>query len=678
VIMLLRRGDGTDEPQAARHAQVNQQGAVAKIKQQIFAASRDALQNLVGEQLVKPPWQRVAQRRGARNHLRDAASNNVRRDAAAGNFDFGQFGHALGVAALITSTDLYFSLPHSVPILIVFRWMVVVVLAAGSALAVGEDKVAPEANTKSAASLTPNILYQYLLAEVAANRGKISLSAAAYLDLAKTTRDPRIARRATEVAYLTHDPEAALKAARIWAEIDPGSPDARQSLWVLLAGSNHTDELATMLSQVLAGEGQNIASSIIGLGRLASRFPDKQASLRLVMQVTAPYEALPETYFVRAQSAWAARDFDRARASVDRALALRPDWEAAVLLKAQIIGGDLGQALALLSDFVARNPGARDAKTIYARALVDAKRYPEARQTFIDLLAGQPDNPELLYSAGLLSMEMGDYTAGEGYLKQVLDLDFSDMDSVRYYLGHGAELGDRSQDAVAYFDTISTRSPRYVTAQVRAATLLRKNGNLDEARRHLQQAAVAAPKERTPLILAESQLLVESSQVDEAYRLLVAELTAQPSDPALLYESAIVAEKLGKFDVLERNLRRLIKLKPDNAEAYNALGYSMADRNVRLDEAQKLIEKALSLAPTDAAILDSRGWLAFRRNDPGTAIEFLRKALAVNDDPEIAAHLGEVLWAQGHYDDAEKVWESAQKAHPENTVLPATVKRYKP
>ena len=558
------------------------------------------------------------------------------------------------------------------------RSVTAIALAGLTFLAAGQEKTDSPATTNVASVLTPKILYQYLLAEVAANQGKLALSSAAYLDLTKTTRDPRIARRATEVAFFSHDTETALKAARLWMEIEPGSADARQGVWTLLAATNRNDELAGLLTQALASEGPNIASSIIGLGRLANRFPDKQASLRLVMQVTAPYEALPETYYVRAQTAWIAKDADRARASIDRALALKPDWEPAILLKAQILSGDTEKTLAVLSEFLARNPGARDAKLTYARVLVDAKRYAEARQVFTELLEGQKDSAELLYSVGLLSMEMGDFSRGDGYLKRVLDLDFADMDGVRYYLGHSAETSNRAQEAVDYFDTVSERSPRYVSAQVRAATLLRREGKLDDARRHLQQAATATPKQRTPLILAESQLLVESHQLDEAYKLLNAELSAHPNDTALLYESAMLAEKVGKFDVLERNLRRLIKLKPDSAEAYNALGYSMADRNVRLEEAQKLIEKALGLAPQDAAILDSRGWLAFRRNDTATALEFLRKALAVNDDPEIAAHFGEVLWRQGRHDEAEKIWDAALKAHPDNQALLATIKRFKP
>ena len=559
------------------------------------------------------------------------------------------------------------------------RCFATIVLAGVSFLAAGQENTdLPAAMESPPSLLTPKILYQFLLAEVAASQGKLLLSATAYLDLAGTTRDPRIARRAAEVAFFSHDPEAALKAARLWVDIEPDSAEARQGLWTLLAMINRNDELAGLLARVLAGEGPNINASIIGLGRLAARFPDKQAALRLVMQVTAPYEILPETYFVRAQAAWAAKDTDRAQASIDRALALKPNWEPAILLKAQMLSGDLEKTLAVMADFLARNPDAREARMTYARVLVAAKRYAEARQVFAGLLEEQKDNAELLYSAGLLSMEMGDFAAGEGYLKQVLELDFADMDSVRYYLGHGAETGKRSQQAVDYFDTVSERSPRYVSAQLRAANLLRQQGRLDDARRHLQLAETAAPKERTQFILAESRLLMDAHQVDAAYKLLESELSAHPDDAALLYESALLAEKTGKFDVLERNLRRLIKLKPDSAEAYNALGYSLANRNIRLDEAQKLIEKALSLAPQDAAILDSRGWLAYRRNDHAVAVEFLRKALAIDADPEIAAHLGEVLWAQGRHDEAQQTWDAALKAYPDNEVLPATIKRFNP
>ena len=557
------------------------------------------------------------------------------------------------------------------------RYIAAAVIASLSFMAPAEEKIEPPPAAESP-SLTPDLLYQFLLAEIAANRGNLPASAGAYIELAKSTRDPRIARRATEVAFYAHQLETALEAARIWVAVEPKSLEAWQTLWALLAATDRTEELSKLLAQTLASAGAGAGAAILNLGRLAVRYPDKQAAFSLVTQVTAPYESLPETHLIRAQAAYAARNEEQALISINRALAIKPDWEIAVLFKAQLQSADLAKTLATLADFTGHYPKARDAKLAYARALVDAKRYKEARRVFAELLEGKQDNPELLYSVGLLSLQLGDLVEGERALKRLLATDFADLDSVRYYLGHGAEQGSDAAKAVGYFDAVSTRSGHYVSAQVRAANLLRQQGRIDEARHHLQQAAVAAPKDRIALVVAESQLLLELHKYEDAYRVLESALQEQPEDTTLLYESALLAEKLGRFDVLEGNLNKLIKLKPDDAQAYNALGYSLADRSIRLEEARTLIEKALSLAPQDPFILDSRGWVAFRSGDTAEAADFLRKALAISADPEVAAHLGEVLWVQGLREEARKTWDEALKAHPDNDALVATIKRLQP
>lgn len=536
---------------------------------------------------------------------------------------------------------------------------------------------ADESSSETPRGLTPQILYQYLVAEIAASRGQFALAAEAYVDLAKNTHDIRIVRRATEVAFFARQVEGALEAARIWVEGEPDSIEARQTLWLLLAATKRSDELVSRIDERLKTATPR-GPAILELGRIVARWPDKQTVESLVIYVTTAYESLPETYYVRAQAALAVRAADRALSNIDQAIALKPDWEAAVLLKAQVLSTDAERTTELLAGYLARHPASRTSRLAYARALIDAKRYTEARQQFEKLLAEQKDNPELLYSTGLLALQMGDVTSGERYLKTLLDTPFVDKDSARYYLGHGAEEAGRAQDAIRWFDAVGTRSNHFLSARARSADLLRKQGRLDEARQRLQQAARALPKARSDLVLVESRLLVESRQYEEAYRVLDAALADLPDDTALLYESALVAERNGKFDVLERNLQKLIKLKPDNPQAYNALGYSLADRNLRLEEAQNLIEKALSLAPEDPFILDSRGWVAFRRGDRAAALEYLRKAISLRADPEVAAHLGEVLWAEGLREEARATWNNALKANPDNEVLPATIKRFEP
>jgi tetratricopeptide (TPR) repeat protein len=398
---------------------------------------------------------------------------------------------------------------------------------------------------------------------------------------------------------------------------------------------------------------------------------------RIVDRVTEPYLALPEAHFVRAQAAYAAGDPDRAGNEIDQALALKPDWEPAAIMKAQLLIANPTASIDLLAAFIKKYPKARDARMAYARALIEGKRYDEARAEFSALHAEEPDRADLLYSLGLLSLQSGDVAGAEQYLKALLDKDFAEKDSVHFYLGQIAEESGRTDEALEHYDAIPPGSEHQMQAQMRIVALLSRTGQQAQALDRLHAAEAAYPRERSGLLIMEAQVLSDSGHPQEAYQLLTDALKAKPDDTGLLYESALYAERLGKTDVMERNLRRVIKLKPDYAHAYNALGYSLADRNKNLDEANALIDKALSMMPNDAAILDSKGWVDYRRGDLQAAADTLQKALALQSDPEIAAHLGEVLWQMGRLDEAQKIWADALHAAPDNEALAAVIKRFR-
>lgn len=546
------------------------------------------------------------------------------------------------------------------------------------AKAVGEAKPKAHVEPLPNQELTGQIVYQALLAEIAGQRGNLGLSASAYLDLARSTRDPRVARRAAEIALHGRNLDMALQAANLWVEIDPDSSPARQMMAGLLVSANRLDELQPHVARLLAQEGENLGDGLLRLNRLFARHPDKKAVRVIVEQLTLPYVGMPEAHFARAQAALNAAEWQHGIAEADRALGLRPDWDIAVMLKAQLQRAESPEAaIETLRTYLDGHPQSREVRLQYARSLIGARRFPQARAEFQRLLGDFPGNLDVIYAVAVLSMQLSDWATAEENFRKLLGKDFVEIDTVRLYLGQIAEERKQFDEALRRYAEVAP-GDQYLAAQLRIAQLLARQGKLEAGRRHLREVRTEGEAERLQLLLAESQLLRDAGRTEEAYALLADGLAAQPEQPELLYESALLAEKLGRHDVMETGLRKLIGIKPDHAHAYNALGYSFADRNERLDEAEALIAKALQLSPDDPFIIDSMGWVRYRKGDSAGALTHLQRAYAIRPDPEIAAHLGEVLWALGRREEADRIWQEAAKAHPGNAVLAEVIKRFAP
>jgi len=525
-----------------------------------------------------------------------------------------------------------------------------------------------------ALDLTGPLLLDMLLGEIALQRGSADIAAQTYAELAKRTRDPRIARRAVEIANFARTPQYALEAARAWHEADPASLQALQTLAGLLVGARKVDEAEPYLAKVLASDGTTAANGFLQLGRLLAGNPDKQANLRVVRSLAAKYPDLPQARLALAQAALAANDEASALAEARRAAQMQPGWEAPAIFEAQVLQRKSpAQAGKALAGFLDQYPKAREARLSYARLLVGERKLTEARAEFEKLLAAHPNDNDVIYAVGLLAAQLKDYATAETNLKRLLDQGFRDPNGVRFTLGQIAEEQKDWKAATDWYLSIQ-RGEHYLPSRLRTAGVMAKEGKLAEAREFLRTVN-ASGEQRVQLLIAEAQLLREANQHREAFELLGKALEAQPEQPELLYDHALTAEKLERFEVLEGSLRKLIQLKPDHAHAYNALGYSFAERNLRLPEARKLIERALELAPEDYYIVDSLGWVLYRMGDLNGAAEQLRRAYLGRPDGEIGAHLGEVLWTMGERTEAERIWQDALKHHPENETLHKTVKR---
>jgi tetratricopeptide (TPR) repeat protein len=379
-----------------------------------------------------------------------------------------------------------------------------------------------------------------------------------------------------------------------------------------------------------------------------------------------------------AQAAWNAENLQVSVEEARAALKLRPDWELAALFVAQVLQRSSNEeALRFLEEYLRDHPRARDARLNYARLLVTTKSYPEARRQFEVLVGESPENVDVGMAVALLAMQANDYDAAETQLKRVLELNYKDPDLARFYLGQLNEERKDLDEALKWYSTV-TQGEQFIPAQARYAAILAKQGKMPEARKHLQEATARNPQQRVQLTQAEAQLLRDANAYQEAFDVLGQALAQMPDTPDLLYDYAMAAEKVDRLDILEANLKQLIKLRPDHAHAYNALGYTFADRNQRIEEAYRLIETALKLAPDDPFIQDSMGWVLYRMGRKQEGLDYLQKAFKRRPDPEIAAHLGEVLWALEKRDEARKIWGDSLKEHPKNEVLQGTVKRFQP
>ena len=547
------------------------------------------------------------------------------------------------------------------------------VIVAASAFAFQAAAFAQSDDTKD---LNEPTLYELLLGEIAQQRGDYALAAKTYLELARRTGDARVARRAVEVANEGKLPELALEAAKTWQEIEPKSPAALQVVAALLISTKRVDEAEPYLEKLLSAEGVDAERVFLQLNRLLAGNADKAANLRVVRQLAAKYSELAPAHLAIAQAASAAGDDAAAIAAARRAAEIRPEWDAPAVMEAQVLQKrSTADAAKRLGEFVEKNPTSREGRLNYARALILDKRVPEARKQFEALLAANPGNTDLLYTVGLIAFQLKDYPVAEEKMKQLASTPtYRDRDGARFVLGQIAEEQKQWPRAIEWYNQIQD-GEQALPARLRTANAMAKQGKLDGAIQFLRKVSDDFPDQQVQITVAEAQLLRDANRNKDAFALLGEALKADPDQPELLYDYALTAERLEKYDVLEQNLRKLIDARPDHAHAYNALGYSFAERNTRLKEARTLIEKAIELAPEDYFIVDSLGWVQYREGNLKGAAQTLRRAYNGRPDAEIGAHLGEVLWVMGDRTEANRIWQESLKAAPDNETLQKTIKR---
>lgn len=543
------------------------------------------------------------------------------------------------------------------------------------------------AQTPQASALDGELFYQLLLGELDAEGAEPAAGYSLILDAARKTNDPALYQRAVNIAFQARSGDAALQAARAWKQAFPRSREANRYVFQILVALNRVVESAEPLKAELALADPKDRNAILAvIPRSYSRVSDKKLAASVVEQALAEFLVQPAS----GSAAWtavgrmrlAAGDKADALEAARRAQAISSTGEGPALLALELMDPSFPQAEPLVQRYLEGKP-LPEFRMAYARALLDAQRYSDAARQLQVVTVEKPEYPEAWLVQGTLQLQDNQDAAAEASLKRYVELaqaqgsgDERSRGLAQAYLSL-SRIAEKRKDyalAGAWLDKIEN-SQDLIAAQNRRASILARQGRLDEARKLLRSLPERSPEDQRLKLMAEVQLLRDVKQYQAAYDLLGTVVAQPPADPDLVYEQAMLAEKMDKLADMERLLRQVIALKPDYNQAYNALGYSLADRGIRLPEAKELIQKALTYAPADPFITDSLGWVEFRLGNKAEAARILETAYKSRPDADIAAHLGEVYWSLGQHDRAQSVWKEGLLLNAENEALLETLKR---
>ncbi len=550
---------------------------------------------------------------------------------------------------------------------------------------------APPENSR----LTAELFYQLVVSELSLQNEDIAAAYALMMDAARRAPDPRLFQRAVEIALRGRDADAALEASKAWQQALPESAEADRFLLQILIGLNRSAEAAPAAQRLLArAQDADRGATIVFVSRFFTRISDKAAAADLLEKILAADLGRASTGPV----AWAmvgnlrllAKDHAAGLAAARKGAALNPLSDDIALLCVNLLDPEFDNAQALLMPYLAGKT-APEIRMGYVRKLLELQRYAEALSQVVQLNTFKPDYPEAWLVRGSIEWQNQAVAQAEQSLKRYLALlpapattDVVDDEQSRetspgavqaYLLLSQISLKNHDPvQALAYLGKIN--SPQDTAKiQLRRAMVLAQQGRLDDARALIRNLPEKDADDARNKINLELQLLRDNRQEQAAYSLLEQALKSYAGDVDLRYELAMSAEKLGRTDEMEKILRSVIAAKPDYHAAYNALGYSLADRNLRLSEARDLIQKALEFAPEDPFILDSLAWVEFRSGNLTESLALLQKAFKARPDAEIAAHLGEVLWALRRPEQASAAWREGLELNRENETLKSTILR---
>lgn len=518
-------------------------------------------------------------------------------------------------------------------------------------------------------------LYALLVAEFAGKRGQPDLALGYYLDEARKTRDIGIIERASQLARALRKDRAALDAALLWIEREPDSPEAHFIAALALGGNERHLEALDEMQKVEALGGMTNYTTLVA-GALDAPLDLRNAVLERVDAMLAANSQELDLMVSRVLLLEKAGQREAALTQLRSARTIEPSNTKLVSMEAKLLlqMGRNEEALQVYAKTLETFPDDQRLRLQYARLLTRTD-LAAAQQQFAILAEQNPTDSMVLFSLALIEYENSALESSKNHLEQLLTLGERQNDA-NYYLGRIAQRQQDPAAALRHFEQVQA-GDSYLTALKQRLAIYLSQHNIDGARSVLKEARERNPDERIRLTILEADLLVDLKRYDEARTLLTDAISRNPNQYQLLYARSLIAEKLGDVKQLEADLRSILARDPDNAMALNALGYSLADKTSRLDEARQLIERAYELNPDDPAIMDSLGWVNYRLKNYDRAEQLLSQAFAQMPDHEVAAHLGEVLWVKGNRERAQQVWRAGLAERPDSVLIRSTLQRLK-
>ncbi len=524
-------------------------------------------------------------------------------------------------------------------------------------------------------SIDPEILFTLLTAELAGQRGQYDIALDGYIEVAKRTQDAKFSERAVMIAMYVKNSNKTKEALGLWLRQDPKNLSARKIAALLALRSGNKSEATEHLNAMLIYDATGFESALLELAGVIQKEGRVDIIYDVLDELSKQHKDNAEIYFIQSLMALQKKDKNLAETKIQQTLRLKPDWEKAVILQAQIavFGGDFNKAKLLLSYASDKYPNNSKINRMLAQILIKTGGYKEAIELYKKIILADPKDFESQFAEGLVHLQLDQDQQAEDVFKKMLE-----QPDWRYqacfYLGKLEEKQGNEKKALSWFDQV-TEGPFAFDASVSAISLLQKEKHLEEAGSRLSLLQMKFPRQKLQLVLVQAELYNQQKKYDEAISALSNALTDFPNQKELLYTRALILERINKLDLAEIDLKKILAIDPNNFEALNALGYTLLNNSGRYVEAEKLLQKALDLEPNEAVIIDSFGWLQFKLGHLDQALKYLQQAYERQPENEIAAHLAEVLWVIGRKDEARTVFERAIKGSPDDEYLQDFKKR---